>query len=1041
VGTVGLTFKIKNKPQCSQPGCLALLLCLVACVVYVHPVQAVDTYRILALRVSFPQESPDEETTSGNGTFDLRTFADVQDSLAYPFDMPPHNRIYFEAHLQALTNYYNTASNGQLAIQYDVFPRAENNSYELTTPLIDYGNGRTRNEVSERIVRLFRDGILAADVAEADNLDFSQYDAFAIFHAGLGGEASQALNDIPSAFISQSDLIDFVEGSIAVDNGAFTITSGMLLPEAISTSGRGGLNGTLARFFASQLGLPGLSDFENDLPAVGDWSLMDTGANNLIEADKLGLQPLSTTSDNDGDDRIGTTLIGFLPSLPMVWSRVKLGWTTPITVTRSDTLQIVAAHIQSDLPQAVKVPLSATEYFLIENRISRLTVHSQTPTIQLSQPNGVWLSVDDQDAFIPGSGILIWHIDDTVINASGDRKNINSNPDYEIAFTQYRRGIALEEADGLLDIGNVSASRVVQNGIISFSAIEGSENDPFYIGNNATIGPETTPNTNSNLSYATGVTIEILSPQADTMTVAIRFAQQQDNWPITGLAPNPNATPRAMDLNNDGKKEILRGITEETEIYSAWGLLGVPLSLPSLNTDNFFRFSSSLPPTVGEFVNTAEGLELLYHDSNANQSIIWNEPKEFIHAISDFISPPFPFLSTPPVIAIFPDTPVDIWGWSDGRIGWGVFSSLRRGSVALPSEIQSLAVGNIDTDPDNELIAVTDNGQVHLISGANQNQLIASLDPIIGSPAIGDLDQNGTDDIAVVTSNGQLYVLTAEGIAYQSDPVIGGATSSPVLADLDNDGFIEVLFGGMGRIWVFRFNGTLQNGGALSFPLKDESGAIQASPIIADINADGTLEIIIGSPGGLIYGLTATGGALAGFPLSVPGPIYASPLIDDLDNDGTLELVTFTTNGAIQLFHLENIDPSYIGNQVIWGQLGGGSGNTGKLQLPRVGVIDPPVFTELLPEKRAYVYPNPIRNGDRAKIRFYLSGVADIRAVIYNPLGEKVDDLTHSNPLPNTENEIAWDVSDYASGFYICRLEASNGTQRDVRFIKVAVIK
>jgi len=1031
---VGLTFKIKNKPQCSQPGCLALLLCLVACFVYVHPVQAVDTYRILALRVSFPQESPDEETTSGNGTFDLRTFADVQDSLAYPFDMPPHNRIYFEAHLQALTNYYNTASNGQLAIQYDVFPRAENNSYELTTPLIDYGNGRTRNEVAERIVRLFRDGILAADVAEADNLDFSQYDAFAIFHAGLGGEASQALNDIPSAFISQSDLIDFVEGSIAVDNGAFTITSGMLLPEAISTSGRGGLNGTLARFFASQLGLPGLSDFENDLPAVGDWSLMDTGANNLIEADKLGLQPLSTTSDNDGDDRIGTTLIGFLPSLPMVWSRVKLGWTTPITVTRSDTLQIVAAHIQSDLPQAVKVPLSATEYFLIENRISRLTVHSQTPTIQLSQPNGVWLSVDDQDAFIPGSGILIWHIDDTVINASGDRKNINSNPDYEIAFTQYRRGIALEEADGLLDIGNVSASRVVQNGIISFSAIEGSENDPFYIGNNATIGPETTPNTNSNLSYATGVTIEILSPQADTMTVAIRFAQQQDNWPVTTSRPTTHA-PRSIDLNGDGVKEIIHSMSGVPEISAAWQINGAPF----LFDNTSFELVASLTPAIGDISNLTPGEEMTYH-RGGNSRTLWRSPNDPVTEtipLSDLTIR----LSSQPLIGVFLGSPVDIWGWSNGLIEWGEFETGNRGVTNIGQGIQSLAVGNIDTDPDNELIAVTDNGQVHLITGANQNQLIASLDPIIGSPAIGDLDQNGTDDIAVVTSNGQLYVLTAEGIAYQSDPVIGGATSSPVLADLDNDGFIEVLFGGLERIWVFRFNGTLQNGGALSFPLKDESGGIQASPIIADINADGALEIIIGSPGGLIYGLTATGDALAGFPLSVPGPIYASPLIDDLDNDGTLELVTFTTNGALQLFHLENIDPSYIGNQVIWGQLGGGSGNTGKLQLPRVGVIDPPVFTELLPEKRAYVYPNPIRNGDRAKIRFYLSGVADIRAFIYNPLGEKVDDLTHSNPLPNTENEIAWDVSDYASGFYICRLEASNGTQRDVRFIKVAIIK
>lgn len=1026
-----MTFRIKNKPQRSRIGCIALLLYFVACFVYAHPAQAVDTYHILALRISFPVELPDEETTSGNGTFDLRTFAEVQDSLAYPFDMPPHNRTYFEAHLQALANYYNTASNGQLAIQYDVYPQAENDSYELTTPLIEYGNGRTRNEVSERIVRLFRDGILAADSVEGTQLDFSQYDAFAIFHAGLGGEASQALNDIPSAFISQSDLIEFVDGPISVDNGAFTITSGMLLPEAISTSGRGGLNGTLARFFASQLGLPGLSDFENDLPAVGDWSLMDTGANNLIEADQLGLQPLQTSL---GDDTVSNTLIGFLPSLPMAWSRIKLGWLTPTTITRSDTVQIVASHIQSDLPKAIKVPISATEYFLLENRISRLKVHSQIPNIEFSQPNGVWLSIDDHDAFIPGSGILIWHIDDTVINNSGERKSINSNPDYEIAFTQYRRGISLEEGDGLLDIGNVSASRVVQNGIISFSTIEGSENDPYYVGNNAIFGPDTTPNSNSNLSYATGVTIEILSPQADTMTVAIRFSQQQNNWPVTDLAPNEKATPRVMDLNGDGIKEVLRGISQETENYSAWDTSGQPIIVGGRP----FLFGASEAPAVGDIWSAQEGPEMISHDNRTNY-FLYNRNGP-INSTVDFI-PPAPSLSTSPIIANFTGVLKDIWGWSDGNIVWDTFGFSTSGNVNLAEPIQSLAVGNIDTDADNELIAVTENGQVHLISDANQSQLIASLDPIIGSPAIADLDQNGTDDIVVVTQNGQLHILTAEGIAYQSDPVTGGATSSPVLADLDNDGFIEVLFGGLGRIWVHRFNGVLQNGGALAFPLKDESGAIQASPIIADIDADDTLEILVGSPGGLIYGLTSRGHTLTGFPLSVPGPIATSPLIDDLDNDGTLELVVFTTNGAIQLFHLENIDPNYIGNQIIWGQLGGGAGNSGKLQQPRVGDIEPLLAISLLPEKRAYVYPNPIRNGDRAKIRFYISNTADVRAAIYNPLGEKVDELTHNNPLPNTENEISWDVADYASGFYICRLEASDGSQREVRFIKVAVIK
>ena len=1000
-----------HKPRGKSFGLKAARLCLVALLMYTAPASA-KTWRILAVRVSFPVETPDEETTSGNGTFDLRTLSEVRDSLAYPFDAPPHNRTYFEAHLQALSNYYREVSSGQVDIQFDVYPREANGSYVLSTPLIDYGNGRTRQEIAERITRLFRDGIRLADQNES-SLNFSQYDVFAVFHAGLGGEASQALNDIPSAFISNHDLSEFADGAIPVDNGASTITSGMLLPEAISANGRGGLNGTLARFFASQLGLPGLSDFENDLPAVGDWSLMDTGANNLIEADRFGLQPLRTGE--------GNALIGFLPSRPMAWSRIHLGWISPLEITRNDTVQLVAPHVkQSNLPQAVKVPISATEYFLLENRISRLSVHNRIPNIQLSQPNGVWLSSDDYDAQIPGSGILIWHIDNTVINASSETKTINSNPDFEIAFAQYRRGISLEEADGLEDIGNVSANRVIQSGIISFDAIEGGPKDPFYVGNNTVFGPGTNPNTSSNLHYPTGITIEVLSPPSDTMTVAIRFSQQQDNWPVANLPLTPRQIPRTADLNNDGQFEIFNN--------TLWTLSGKSSPI-ELNAQLDF------PPAI-RTLQSLSGIEWIAGHGSVQYR--WqNDTLDSL--VTTFVTATN--LSAPPVIANFPDASVDIWGWSDGRVQWGVWNTLYAGGITIGSSVQSLAVGNITPDADNELVAITKNGQVHLIHNNNQSTQLASFAPLtLSTPAIADLDRDGDDDIAVTTSEGQLLIIGHTGILYQSDPVPGGATSSPVLADLDNDGYIEVLFGGNGKLWIFRFNGILQTGGVLSFPIKDSAGPIDAPPVLADLDKDGNTDILVGSHGGLIYGFSSTGKQMPGFPISISGPIQTSPLIDDLDKDGTLELVVFTTNGVMQLFHIEKIDSSYKGNKVVWGQLGGGPGNSGHLlQVPANQPATP--SGDLLPQKSVYVYPNPIRNGDKTHIRFFVSEISTITVTIYNPIGEQVDQLTHTNPVPNTDNEIAWDVTDYASGLYICRVEASTGSKKEVRFIKAAVIK
>ncbi len=1001
-----------------------LLLLLLAGFTVPQEATAADVWRILAVRVSFPLEEPDDETTSGNGAFDLRPTADVQDSLRFPYDAPPHDRAYFEAHLQALRNYYRDVSRGQLEIEYEVYPRDPNDSYRLATLLKDYGNGRTQQEIAERQTRLFRDGMAAADSVEGGALDFSAYRAFAVFHAGLGAEAGQqALNDIPSAFIAPSDLDRYAAGAIPVDNGAHTVTGGLLLPEAISTDGRGGLNGTLARFFANQLGLQGLSNFEDGLPAVGDWSLMDTGNIGVASSARLGLQGLR-------DDPADTVLIGFIPSRMLAWSRIQLGWLTPKIVTRNDTVRIVAPHVDADLPRAVRVPISATEYFLLENRPSRLALEGRVPQIEFSRPGaGVWLSVDDYDAFIPGSGLLIWHVDDAVIRASDGDSPINSNPGYRIASdgitTQFRRGIALEEADGLEDIGNLSFDRIVQSGIISLSSVQGGAQDPFYVGNNTRFGPDTTPNTSSNLGYPTGIIIEVLSPPGDTMTVAVSFVRQQDAWPVTGLDQNSSQTPRALDLDGDGRKELIRGASAG---QNAWTLDGGPV--------NAFQFSASASPAVGNLIATGEGAgrtEFIFSDSG--RPVLWLNGR-FVRAAVDEEA----MITAPPVIAPFPGpTPADIWGWSDGRVTWGEYAG-EAGAANLGSEpVTALAVGNIDADPSGELVALTRTG-IFIVEGPEQIRSLAPLqEPAVGAPVLADLDRNGTDEIVLVSAAGAVAIFDSAGPITQSAPVPGGAASPPVLGDLDGDGFVEVLFGGSGRLWAVRFNGVLQTGAPLAFPLKDETGPLQAPPVLADLDGDGLPEILAGSQGGLLYGLRGDGTSLPGFPLSALGPIGTSPIVDDLDGDGALELAVFTRSGTVHLWRLTAVAPDLTGNRVAWGQLGGGPGNAGRLlQLPQNTPVEP--ADPLLPPGRAYCYPNPIR-GSAAVLRFFLGNNARIEVVVLNPLGEIVDRLSLEDPVPRTDNEILWDTSDYASGLYICRMEAVSADRSEVRFIKAAVIK
>ncbi len=983
--------------------------------------QQAETRRILAIRVSFPVEAPNEETTSGDGTFDLRSFEVARPDYRFPFDTPPHGRSYFSAHLQALAHYFDTNSGGRLRIEFDVLPPGESDSYALTRRLIDYGNGRTRQEINARIVELFRDGILIADKTEGASLDFANYDDIIVIHAGLGGESSNQLNDIPSAFINKADLDTYAEGPIPVDGGSRSVDQGILLPEAGGTDGRSGLNGILARFYANQLGLPRLDNPEDGLPAIGDWSLMDTGNITVASSNQLGFNNLT---GNPSD----TILVAYAPSLLTAWSRERLGWLTP-TVVRHDTiLSIAAAHSVLDYPKAVRIPITADEYFLLENRMSRLAVEGRRPNITLSEgTRGVWIANDDYDAFIPGSGILIWHIDDAVIKSSGETKAVNSNPDFRIHFDGlvglYRKGVALEEADGLEDIGNTSASRVITSGFISFASISGNNQDPFYVGNVTRFGPDTTPNSNSNVGHASGVEIEILSAPGEVMDVSIRFIRHQDRWPRVLNTVTRTVAPRSTTAA--GPKAILNGGLTTDE--NAWSLSGNTLNLPN--------YKSLWTPAIGN-VRQTQAEQILF--STGRSPLLWSDGQRLTAA--DVAGPSTAPVSAAPVVAVFPgNASNDIWGHQDGTVTWGIFGPEPGEAYVGSGAIVGISVGNVDSDDGRELVALNEHGSIYIIEGHQTVTLLGTVENVRGTPVIANLDGVGPEEIVVLSTDGSVTIFVAGEEPVTSRPVPGGAASPPVLSDIDGDGFVEILFGGDSRIWITRFNGVAQTGTPHEIPLKDRAGRLEAPPVIADLDDDGDLDILVASQTGAIYALSNTGVSLPGFPILATGPISVSLLVDDLDNDNLLELVAFTDDGAANLWHIDQIDPSLTGSTVSWGQMGGGPGNTGSLS-QTLTPVDSPSLSDLLPKARAYCYPNPIR-GNIATIRYYLSDEAAVELLIINAVGQIVDRITATRTDARTDNEIRWDTTDYGSGIYICRLQATDGSRTETRFIKAAIIR
>jgi hypothetical protein len=188
--------------------------------------------------------------------------------------------------------------------------------------------------------------------------------------------------------------------------------------------------------------------------------------------------------------------------------------------------------------------------------------------------------------------------------------------------------------------------------------------------------------------------------------------------------------------------------------------------------------------------------------------------------------------------------------------------------------------------------------------------------PFWTPPAVGDLDHDGVEEIvAAGWSSGFLYVWESHGevrsgwprpinIDGLAAPAIWGA---PVLADLDGDGHLEVLINAGRYTFAFHDDGTEVADGdndpaTTGVLIKMGSVSNFSTPAVADLDNDGTPEVIVGSRDGKLYVVEPDGSPVPGFPFVTGGDITCSPAIGDLDRDGLPEIVF--ANGNLQVFAL-----------------------------------------------------------------------------------------------------------------------------------------
>ena len=253
-------------------------------------------------------------------------------------------------------------------------------------------------------------------------------------------------------------------------------------------------------------------------------------------------------------------------------------------------------------------------------------------------------------------------------------------------------------------------------------------------------------------------------------------------------------------------------------------------------------------------------------------------------------------------------------------------------SMVVPSYYAPSGISLADVNEDGflEIISACTDGTLH-VWDYHGNELPGwpqtGLNIIQSKAAVGDIDPDYPGlEILVAGKQNKLYAWHNDGTAVTGWPLTLGETEgfrSPVLFDIDNDGFLEIILGQKiypdGHVIIFNHDGTICPG----WP-QPMSNMCIATPTVGDVDNDGEVEICAVSLKS-VFLWDKDGVPKSGWPkLNVAGGMsYAQPVFADLDDDGDMEILHsyYTSNtNYVGIYHhdgsvFENWPQVYPGPQ------------------------------------------------------------------------------------------------------------------------------
>ena len=303
-----------------------------------------------------------------------------------PFDKKHYEDLFFSKAVVAtgsVNEYYKEVTNGLIDIQGEVA-----GPFLLPHKITYYANGKSGMGDNEPNAR-----DMAADAAVAANasIDFSKYDndnngyvdAFIVIHAGRGAEETASKSDIWSHKWLLPKEFD-ADGT--------KIYGYLTVPEDCKL-------GVCAHELGHLLfGFPDLYDTDYSSEGIGNWCLMAGGSWN-----------------NSGNT----------PAHPCAWCKSQQEWVTVVNQAGNKLkVPIDPVTDSKKIYRLWKDGGPGNEYFLVENRQRKKF-----------------------DRYLPGAGLLIWHIDDNISDNDNERH-------YKVALMQADAKEDLEKGNNSGDGGD-----------------------------------------------------------------------------------------------------------------------------------------------------------------------------------------------------------------------------------------------------------------------------------------------------------------------------------------------------------------------------------------------------------------------------------------------------------------------------------------------------------------------------------------------------------------------------------------------------------